>query len=271
MLSRRFFLGCVLVLGVAQSGFADNPRRLLLLGQRPDGHPATTHEYMAGNRILAKLLKQFPDLDIQIVQADDPWKEGPELVGRADTVVLFLSEGARWLAHDPRRLEAFQKLAARGGGLVALHWAMGTKDAGPIADFQKLLGGCHGGPDRKYKFGPADLNVAEPRHPIATGFKNLHLVEEFYYQLKFVSPQGSAQPVLKASIDGKPETVAWAWERPDGGRSFGFSGLHYHGNWKEESYRRLVAQAVLWVMKKPIPPEGLPVPVTEEDLKLGSK
>lgn len=271
MLWRRSLLSCVLLLAFVQAGLADNPKRLLLLGQKPDGHPATTHEYMAGVGILAKLLKQVPELETQIVQADDPWKEGPELIGRADGVVMFLSEGARWVSHDPRRLEAFQKLAARGGGLVALHWAMGTKDDKPIAAYQKLLGGCHGGPDRKYKFGPADLNAAEPRHPIATGFKNLNLVEEFYYQLKFVAPEGSVQPVLKAIIDGKPETVAWAWERPDGGRSFGFSGLHYHGNWSQESYRRLVAQGVLWAMKQPIPPQGLPVPVSEDDLKLKGK
>jgi hypothetical protein len=62
--------------------------------------------------------------------------------------------------------------------------------------------------------------------------------------------------------------VAWCWERPDRGRSFGFSGLHFHDNWRLTEYRRLVAQGVLWTLKKPIPKEGLPVTVTDEDLKL---
>ena len=50
------------------------------------------------------------------------------------------------------------------------------------------------------------------------------------------------KPILRAPIDGTAETVAWAWERPDGGRSFGFSGLHFHDHWKRPEYRRLVAQ-----------------------------
>jgi hypothetical protein len=72
----------------------------------------------------------------------------------------------------------------------------------------------------------------------------------------------------RGAIDGRPETVAWSWERPDGGRSFGFSGLHFHDNWGLPAYRRLVAQAVLWSVKMPIPRDGLRVEVTEEDLTL---
>jgi hypothetical protein len=86
--------------------------------------------------------------------------------------------------------------------------------------------------------------------------------------LKFAKPEGGVNPLLRASIDGKGQTVAWAWERPDGGRSFGFSGLHFHDNWKLPEYRRLVAQGVLWTLKKPVPKEGLPVELKEEDLKL---
>jgi type 1 glutamine amidotransferase len=202
------------------------------------------------------------------LRADEPWKEGPELLARADGVVLFLSEGARWMEHDPKRKEALAKVAARGGGIVALHWAMGTKDAGPIENCVALLGGCHGGPDRKYKVLETDAHVVDAKHPIATGLRDFRVKDEFYYQLKFAKPEGSVKPILQVDIDGKKETVAWAWERPDGGRSFGFSGLHFHDNWRLIEYRRLVAQGVLWSMKLPIPRDGLPVEVTDADLKL---
>ena len=76
-----------------------------------------------------------------------------------------------------------------------------------------------------------------------------------------MKPDGSVQPVLQAQIDGQMETVAWRWERPDGGRSFGFSGLHFHDNWGRAEYRRLVAQGVLWTMKLEIPKDGLAVDV----------
>src|SRR5262249_48632504 len=110
--------------------------------------------------------------------------------------------------------------------------------------------------------------VADPKHPIATGMANFRVRDEFYYRLKFVQPDRSVRPVLLVPIDGRKETVAWSWERPDGGRSFGFSGLHFHENWRLPAYRRLVAQGILWSLKMPIPAKGLAVDVAEEDLKL---
>jgi peptidyl-prolyl cis-trans isomerase A (cyclophilin A) len=68
-------------------------------------------------------------------------------------------------------------------------------------------------------------------------------------------------PIVQAEIEGKPETVGWTWERPGGGRAFGFSGLHFHRNWAREEYRRLVTQGVLWTVGLPIPAEGLDVKV----------
>jgi type 1 glutamine amidotransferase len=268
MFWRRIAVTGLSLLWFGATGLADAPKKLLLVAQGPDGHPAQTHEYKAGLKVLEKCLQGVSGLEVTTVSADEPWKEGPELMQRADGVVLFLAEGARWMHQDPKRLEALAKLAARGGGLVVLHWAMGTKDAKYIDGCLKLLGGCHGGPDRKYKVLETDAQIADPKHPLAAGIKDFRVKDEFYYQLKFVKAEESVKPVLRVTIDDKPETVAWSWERPDGGRSFGFSGLHFHDNWRLQPYRRLVAQGVLWTLKLPIPKEGLPVEVAEEDLKL---
>jgi hypothetical protein len=243
----------------ATSASAESPKKLLLIGQGPDGHPPGTHEYVAGIDVLARCLKPVKGLELTVVRAEGPWKEGPELLDRSDGAVLFVSEGARWLDADTQRREAFRRLAARGGGLVALHWAIGTRDAKPIAGFLELLGGCHGGPDRKYKVLDADVQVADVDHPIAAGLRPFRIREEFYYRLKFVKSATPIRPVLRVKIDGEDETVAWSWERPDGGRSFGFSGLHFHENWRLPEYRRLVAQAALWAVKLPVPPSGLDV------------
>ncbi len=249
--------------------FADSPStKLLLVGSGPDGHPAQTHEYMAGLKVLAKCLQDVPGLEITTVRAEEPWKEGPELIARVDGVVLFLSEGARWMNHNPKRREALEKLAARGGGIVVLHWAMGTRDAKNIDACLQLVGGCHGGPDRKYKVLETDATIVDRKHPITTGIKDFQVRDEFYYQLKFVKEKKDIQPLLRVRIDGKPETVAWCWERADRGRAFGFSGLHFHDNWGMQAYRRLIAQGVLWTLKMPILRDGLAVEVTAEDLKL---
>lgn len=267
----RFFRNClaVLVLLVAtHSVQADGPKRLLLVGQGPDGHPPKAHEYVAGLKLVQKMLEPVQGLKAELVNADEPWQQGPELLEKADGVVLYLAEGAKWMDNGAKRQEALAKFAARGGGIVVLHWAMGTREAKHIDGCLKLLGGCHGGPDRKYKILQADVTLPEPKHPIAAGIKPFAVHDEFYYQLKFAQTPAKIVPVLQVTIDGQVETVAWAWERPDKGRSFGFSGLHFHENWRLQEYRRVVAQAVLWTLQMPIPKEGLAVNIDPKQLEL---
>jgi type 1 glutamine amidotransferase len=263
---RKLGAALVSVLLLGSPSPAESPKRVLLIGQGPDGHPPRTHEYVAGLKVLAKCLQQVRGLELATARADEPWAHGPRLLQQADGVVIFLAEGAKWTQNDPRRREALAKLASRRGGIVALHWGIGTKDAKPIDPFLQLVGGCHGGPDRKYKVFEADAQVADSEHPIARGIKDFKVRDEFYYRLKFVKPEGAVRPVLRVAVDGRPETVAWSWQRPDGGRSFGFSGLHFHDNWRLPAYRRLVAQGVLWTLDLPIPEKGLAVDVTDEDL-----
>src|SRR5579884_1979822 len=187
---RTLLLALCLAAWLGGPALAGPKKRLLLVGGGPDGHPPTTHEYMAGLRVLARCLEPVPDLEVTTVRADGAWKEGPELLDRADGVVLFLAEGAKWADADPARQQALRRLAARGGGLTALHWAIGTREAGPIADFVKLFGGCHGGPDRKYREFEAAVEVADPSHPITAGIRDFRVQDEFYYRLKFVEPAG---------------------------------------------------------------------------------
>ena len=267
--SASCFIGLFFV-GVAATAEEPKPKQLLLLGQGPDNHPPGTHEYLPGLTIVKTLVKTVPNLQTRIEQADEPWSDGPEKLADADGCVLFLSEGAKWLNADPRRYDAFTRLAARGGGIVVLHWAMGTKDADNIEPMLRLAGGCHGGPDRRYTVIETQWQVAAPKHPILTAVGALKVRDEFYYRLKFAKPTDTIQSLIKVPIEGQDETVAWAWQRPDGGRSFGFSGLHFHDNWHHEAYRRLIGQAVLWTLKLPIPEGGLKVDVPDAVLELGA-
>ncbi len=263
---RQLFIALATLVPISIAA-AEPPKKILLIGQGPDGHPPATHEYMAGLKVIGKCLKPVDGLEVITVRADEPWKEGPELIGRADGVVLFLCEGGKWVNQEPKRWEALLALTKRGGGIVGLHWAIGTKDAKNIDAAKLVFGGCHGGPDRKYQVLETTLTPAAPQHPICTGIDSLRVHDELYYRLKFAN-DARIQPLLKARIDGNDETVAWAWERPDGGRSFGFSGLHFHENWKQLAYRRLVAQGILWTLKMPIPKHGLAVDVSDKDLTL---
>lgn len=243
-------------------------KRLLLVGQGPDGHPVGTHEFMPGVNILANLLQNFQGLELKITKADEPWEKGPELLDAADGLLLFVSEGARWMSQKPDRLDALKRFGQRGGACVALHWGMGTVEAQNIAEFVKLFGGCHGGPDRKHQTLKTRIQFPDNDHPVLRGLNGLDVYDEFYYRLKFITPLDTIIPLAQAKIDGKLETISWAWERSNGGRSLGFSGLHFHKNWNLTVYRRLMIQAILWTLKLSIPVNGVNVDISEEHLKL---
>ena len=216
------------------------------------------------------LLAGKDDVEVTIAQADEPWTEGPKLIAKADGIVLFVNEGGRFIQENPKRAKAFQAFAKRGGGLVVYHWGMGAKKVELISPFLKMAGGCHGGPDRKYTVvKAAQFQVAAPKHPVMAGIKSFELpFEEFYYKLKVPKNPKNWRALVQVPIEGDEETVGWAWERPDGGRSVGYSGLHFHVNWRHRQYQRLIAQAILWTLKRPIPKEGLQVNLTPEVLDL---
>lgn len=264
---RSFWIAPVmLAMLLVGSALADAPKTVLLLGAKRD-HPPGRHQYMAGLRIIAKCLQDVPGIQTRIVAADEPWKEGPELLAKADAILLNLGAGAKWMHGSPERLAAIKALAARRGGIVALHWSIGTKEAEYIEPLRSIVGGCHGGPDRRYIVTKGDLHVVDREHPIVRGVEDLSIRDEFYYKLKFAS-QGKITPILDVPLEGNREVVAWAFERPDGGRSFGFSGMDPHESWKQVAYRRLAAQAVLWTLDLPVPKGGLPVEITDADLRL---
>ena len=250
-----------------QSG-SSKPKKLLLIGQEPDGHARETHEYMAGMRILSKCLEGVEGLDVQLAYGREPWPEGPELLRKCDGAFFFVSQGALWMQKDSRRYAAFTELAARGGGIGAIHWGIGAKDGTYRAGQIKLLGASRGGPRRPFGVFRTRLSLATEGHPVLRGIADFEIHDEFYYQLEFVQRPGRVTPLITAAIDGNDETVAWAWPRPDGGRSFGFTGLHFHKNWKTDHYRRLVAQGAMWIVGLDVPTDGLAVQVDDQALRL---
>ncbi|MBC8002133.1 MAG: hypothetical protein H7X97_06055, partial [Opitutaceae bacterium] len=65
---------------------------------------------------------------------------------------------------------------------------------------------------------------------------------------------------------GEPEHMMWALQRPDGGRGFGFTGGHYHKNWGNDDFRKVVLNAILWSAKLEVPEDGAVTTVTPEQL-----
>lgn len=66
---------------------------------------------------------------------------------------------------------------------------------------------------------------------------------------------------------GKPQTLMWGVERPDGGRGVGFTGGHYHRNLAIDGFRTLALNAVVWAAGLDVPATGVKsLPLTEDDL-----
>ena len=124
--------------------------------------------------------------------------------------------------------------------------------------------------------------VSLPDHPITRGVEPFKANDEWYFHLRFkdsgkvmpilaaVAPEStmrrkdgphSGNPHVRRSVaEGERQTVAWAYERPDGGRSFGFTGGHFHWNWGHDDIRRLVANAIRWTAGDEIPVRGTSIP-----------
>ena len=59
--------------------------------------------------------------------------------------------------------------------------------------------------------------------------------------------------------------MSWAFERPGGGQGCSFTGGHYHKNWANDDYRKLMLNAILWVAKADVPADGVNSKVSEEE------
>ena len=84
--------------------------------------------------------------------------------------------------------------------------------------------------------------------------------------LQALPPDNSRGTADAKKFLGRIETVAWAYERKDGGRAFGFTGGHNHHNWADENFRRTVVNAILWSAKVDVPEGGAKVDFDVIDL-----
>jgi len=80
-------------------------------------------------------------------------------------------------------------------------------------------------------------------------------------------PHEGNPAVREAVAKGEPQHMAWAAERADGGRGFGFTGAHFHKNWGDDNFRKLVLNAILWIAKEEVPENGVSSMLTPGQLE----
>jgi hypothetical protein len=245
---------------------------VLLAG--PTSHAGGQHEYFAGCALMADWLKQTPG--VWPVLVGDGWPKNEAVLEHAKAIVVYMDAGPKLPLLEPARWAKLKQLMAGGAGLVMLHQSMDVP-AAQAEDVKSWLGAVFQ-PDIGNR-GHWDQELTKMvQHPVTRGVPGFSVLGDgWLYNLHFADgatrlaagpvPDKSRTTADSKANTGRDEVMAWAYERPTGGRGFGFTGGDMHKNWGLEPQRRLVVNGILWTAGLEIPAEGAPVELKEELLK----
>lgn len=254
---------------------ANAPKKILFLAGTPS-HGYGAHEHLAGCTLLAKSLNDS-GLPVHAEVHHYGWPDDAKVFDGVDCVVMYCDGGEGHMVM--KHLDQLDELAKKGVGVVCLHYAVEIPKGEPGDRLMDWIGGYFEtnwsvNPDWKGKFNKL------PKHPITSGVAPFEIVDEWYYHMRFPEgmkgvtpilsdvpsketlsrPDGthSGNPYVRAAVAKKePQHLAWAYEREDGGRGFGFTGGHYHWNWSDPNFRKLVLNAIVWCAKADVPAGGV--------------
>jgi hypothetical protein len=256
-------------------------KKILLVAGRPS-HPPRMHEFNAGVQLLARCLKES-GADVEVQFTLNGWPKDESLLREANAIVFYMDGGG---GHE---------VVQEGG---CMHYAVEVVSDQAGKEFKRWIGGHY-----EHMFSCNPIWEPEfshfPEHPITRGVQPFRSKDEWYFNMRFVNdiPGGEPTstknetftPILVASPsddvrDGpyvyppgpyahieahhdRAEAMMWAIERSDGGRGFGFTGGHFHDNWGNDSFRKVILNACLWLAKVEVPAEGVASTVSPDQLE----
>jgi putative membrane-bound dehydrogenase-like protein len=262
---------------------SEGRKKIVFIAGRPS-HGYMSHEHNAGCLLLASRLNAAATehgLPVLATVYRSGWPQDATALDNADCVVSYCDGGGGHYLND--RLADFDHLVQnRHVGLVCLHYAVETTAGTCGEHFLKWIGGYF---EPHWSVNPHwDAEFTSlPEHPITRGVPPFKINDEWYYHMRFVPEMKNVTPILTAlppretlnRPDGphsgnphvraavlerqEPQHTAWAYERPDGtGRGFGFTGGHFHRNWQDDNFRKLVLNAIVWAAQLEVPSDGVP-------------
>lgn len=275
---------------------ADTPKKLVIVAGKPS-HPPRMHEFNAGSQLLAKCLQGVPGLSVSVVQ--NGWPQDEQVFDKASAVVFYMDGGARHevVLENGRRKALVDKWTKQGVGIGCMHYGVEVVTDQAGAEFKRWIGGHY---ENMYSCNPIwEPSFASfPEHPITRGVAPFQIKDEWYFNMRFIGdlegnkpatidgskfvpilvaapsdqvrngpyvyPQGP-YPHIQAAR-GRAEAMMWAVERPDGGRGFGFTGGHFHDNWGNDQFRKVVLNAMVWLAKAEVPATGIESKVSPAQL-----
>lgn len=254
-------------------------RIILFAGPKQHGSPGR-HEYEKDLRELAWLLEHsgasrqvktevivgqkprdiaaLESADAIVIDGNGDWlkrETGAMFPQYADT------DGLKYDADTTAGLKDFDGLLKRRRtGLVVFHYTMWIDNRAGRNYFNDWLGGVW---IPYVSHNPVDTWAIKPiggRHPILRGVKPWTPREEMYARFFLPDNPGrtellSAKPATAANGTGGP--VAWAYQRPDGGRSMVWGGNDFHDNMHLfAQQRRFLVNGILWSAGVEVPARG---------------
>ena len=260
------------------------PKKVAMISGTPS-HGYGAHEHRAGCMLLADALNSS-GLGIEATVYTNGWPKDDSVLDHADSIVIYCDGGGRHPFND--HLDRLQQIQKRGVGMACIHYGVEVPK-GPSGDaFIKWTGGYF---EPDWSVNPHWTGTFDgfPDHPISRGVSPFTVNDEWYYHMRFAEGMDGVTPILTelppsntlvkadgslARGDGphsnnphvraavlerkEPQHVAWTRVRNDRGRGFGFTGGHYHWNWGNDNFRKLVLNAIAWTAHADIPSTGVP-------------
>lgn len=260
-------------------------KNIVLIAGTPSHGPGE-HEFRAGALLLADALNRVPGIHATV--ASNGWPADPAILQKAAAVLLFADGGDGHPAIRPDRLKLLDELAAKGVGIGAAHYGVEVPKGDPGNAMLRWTGGYF---ETFWSVNPTwTASFTQfPNHPVTRGVKPFSINDEWYFHMRFVPDMKGVTPILSAVAPaetmnrengphsgnpavreavkkGEPQILMWTYDRPGGGRGFGFTGGHFHKNWGNESFRKVVLNGLVWIAHGEIPPNGIASSVTEDQL-----
>lgn len=244
---------------------------VLVAGDQGTGHLPGDHEHFAGCAMFMRMLQQNPGVAPVMVQ--DGWPKDPAVAFKdAKAVVFFMDGGGKQttIAHA----DEIDKLVAAGVGIVHVHQCI-DYPAEHVERAVRWLGGAYH--PKTGSRGHWDFTFDKfPEHAITRGVEPFTLINEGYiFRLTWAEGMKGIAPILRTknpkakegTYKGEADDVfCFAYERPDGGRSFVNTGGHAHANWGQAGFRRLTINGILWAAKVDVPSTGAKCDLDPPDL-----
>ena len=264
----------------------DGRKKLILLAGRAS-HAQGAHEFRAGCLLFQKCLEKSIGEQLITAVHTNGWPEDPTAFDNADAILLFSDGGNGHPVIQSNRLAQIDALAKRGVGVACLHYGVEVPKEKGGPEFLNWIGGFF---ETDWSVNPhwtlVKTEIAK-NHPICSGVKPFEINDEWYYHMRFREPNDEVIKILTAippdstrerpdgphsnnptvrSQKGSREVLAWAYERPNGGRGFGCTGGHFHENWANNDFRTLILNALVWTSGLDVPETGISSHVSDTEL-----